>query len=490
MRYILRNQTIAQECMDTLPTTIEECHQVIRLLLTKLDDLSRRFEILETENKKLRLENVQLKERLNNNSSNSSLPPSKSSHKKKNNRQSSGKTSGGQPGHKGHYRELLPSDQVDLIENCPVLKNCLCGGDIKPSGDYVCHQVYELPVLKLPVTEYQLQKGCCENCGKKQVACLPTGITWGITGPRLTAFMSDLVTKYGLSRREQRTFLEEHFQFHISLGTVFNKQKIVNAAMEKPVAELLPLVKESHSVHSDETGHNRDGKNQWLWGFMSNTAACFSIHASRGKKVLRAMLGDFKNILISDRYAAYNIFESSQRQICWAHLKRDFTKLSERDDKIIARIGKSLLECESHLFKIWYEFKSEKITRDELLRQAKPIRQHVGELLEQGSYTDPVLRAVRFCKNLLENFNALWTFLEIDRVEPTNNHAERSLRPSVIWRKKYFCTRSDYGTEYVARSASIRVTCKLQKKSSFNFLCTLLQNHFSGISTSALLLIT
>lgn len=471
--------------MDTLPTTIEECHQGLRLLLNKLDDLSKRLESLEMENKKLRIENAQLKERLNNNSSNSSLPPSKSQKKKKNNRQSSGKRSGGQPGHKGHYRALLPSDQVDSIENCQLPKNCLCGGNINPSGDCTRHQVHELPILKLSITEYQLQKGCCENCGQKHISPLPAGVTWGITGPRLTGFMSDLITKYGLSRREQRSFLEEHFQFHISLGTVFNKQKIVNAAMEKPVSGLLPIVKESSSVHSDETGHNRDGKNHWMWGFISNTAAFFSIHASRGKKVLRSMMGDFKHILISDRYAVYNMFESSKRQICWAHLKRDFTKLSEKDDKIIARIGKNLLECESNLFKIWHEFKSEKITRDELLRQAKPIRQGIGELLEQGSYTDPALKAVRFCKNLLENFNALWTFLEVDGIEPTNNHAERSLRPSVIWRKKYFCTRSDYGTEYVARSASINMTCKLQKKSSFSFLCALLQNHFSGISTSA-----
>lgn len=474
--------------MDTLPTTIEECHQVIRLLLNKLDGISKRLDIVETDNKKLRLENTQLKDRLNNNASNSSLPPSKSLKKKKNNRQSSGKASGGQKGHKGHFRELLPSDQADSTENCELPTHCLCGGIINPSGDYVRHQVYELPVLKLHMTEYQLQKGCCEHCDQKHVAHLPAGITWGITGPRLTGFMTDLVTKYGLSRREQKSFLEEHLQFRISLGTVFNKQKIVNTAMAEPVAELLPIVKESRSVHSDETGHNRDGKNQWMWGFISNTAAFFSIQASRGMKVLRAMMGDFKNIVVSDRYAAYNIFNSSQRQICWAHLKRDFTKLSEKDNKILARIGKNLLECESNLFKVWYEFKSEDITRDELLWQTKPIRQRVGELLEQGSYTDPALKAVRFCKNLLENFNALWTFLEIDNVEPTNNHAERSLRPSVIWRKKYFFTRSDYGTDYVARSASINMTCKLQKKSSFNFLCGLLQNHFSGISTSALAL--
>lgn len=480
---------LTQTGMDTLPTTLEECHQVIRLLLNKLEDLSKRFEALEADNKKLRLENTQLKERLNINSSNSSLPPSKSLKKKRSHRQSSGKPSGGQPGHQGHYRALLPSDQVDSIENCPLPEKCLCGGEIKPSSDYVRHQVYELPILKLQITEYQLQKGCCEICSQKHIASLPVGVTWGITGPKLTGFMSNLVTKYGLSRREQKLFLEEHFQFLISLGTVFNKQKIVNTALEAPVAALLPMVKESHSVHADETSHNRDGKKQWLWGFISNTAAFFSIQASRGKKVLRSMLGDFKNIVISDRYAAYNIFDSSQRQICWAHLKRDFAKLAEKDNKIIARIGKNLLECESNLFKIWHEFKSDKITRDELLCQAEPIRQRVGELLEQGCYTDPILRAVRFCKNLLENFNALWTFLEIDNIEPTNNHAERSLRSSVIWRKKYFCTRSDYGTEYVARSAAIQVTCKLQKKSSFNFLSMLLQNHFSGIATSGFSLI-
>jgi transposase len=380
----------------------------------------------------------------------------------------------------------LSLDQVDAIKICKVSKSCKCGGKIKVTHEHVRHQVHELPVLKLHVTEYQLEKGCCKSCGQNHTATLPNGVSWGITGPRLTGFMSSLVTQYGLSRREQKLFLEEYFQFRISLGTVFNKQKIVNVALEKPVSELLPIIKESKSMHADETGHNRDGKNHWMWGFISNTAAFFSIHASRGKKVLSAMIGDFKNILVSDRYAAYNIFESKQRQICWAHLKRDFTKLSEKDDKIIARIGKELLLYESSLFKVWHEYKSENISRDELLQQTRPIRQRIGELLEQGSYTDPALKIVRFCRNLLENFNALWTFLEIDNVEPTNNHAERSLRPSVIWRKKYFCTRSDYGTEYVARSASINMTCKLQKKSSFNFLCTLLQNHFSGISTSVL----
>jgi transposase len=208
--------------------------------------------------------------------------------------------------------------------------------------------------------------------------------------------MSELTVKYGLSRSEQRAFLKEHLNFSISLGTVFNKQKLVNAAMESPVKELLPIVKESENINADETGHNRDGKKEWVWGFMSSIAAYFSIENSRGKKVLRRLLGDYKDVVISDRYAGYNIFESDNRQICWAHLKRDFTRLSEKEEKLIAKIGKQLLECEFDLFKLWNEFKTERISWDELSRQTEPIRKRTGELLEQGSYTRSLLKSGGF----------------------------------------------------------------------------------------------
>jgi transposase len=468
--------------MDQLPNTIEECHLIIRLLLNKLDEFSQRIAALEAENRDLR-------ERLNTNSSNSSLPSSKSFKKKKNDRKPSGKKAGAQSGHKGHYRKLLPTEEVDFTQSCRLPEECECGGKIKLLPEVVRHQVYELPELKLDVTEYQLERGCCDACYGKKVASLPKGVTWGITGSRLTGFMSELTAKYGLSRSELKVFLKEIFNFTLSKGSIFNKQKIVNAALAASVEELLPIVKESISVNADETGHNRDGKREWLWGVISPVAAYFSIHASRGKKILRHLMGDFKNIVISDRYIAYTIFDSSQRQICWAHLKRDFKKLSEKEDKIVRRIGKKLLEYESELFKLWHQFKSGVISRNTLIWRANPIRRHIGYLLEQGCYTDPALKIVRFCKNLLDNFYALWTFLEVDGVEPTNNHAERSLRPYVIWRKKYFCTRSDYGSEFIARIASIITTCKLNGKSSFEFLATLLDNHFSGKQTSAQLLI-
>jgi transposase len=458
-----------------LPTTIEECHILIRSYRNVIVELSNRVNELYTEAKVLR-------ERLNTNSSNSSLPPSKSFKKKKPKSPSKNK-SGGQVGHKGYSRSLLDSSEANDIVDCKLPVNCECGSKINSIGEYQRHQVYELPEIKLHMTEYRIEKGYCPCCGRSHIGSLPEGITWGITGPKLTGFMSHLVSKYQLSRRELREFLREQFQFDISLGTIFNKQKIVNTALAPLVSNLLPEVKQSSSINIDETGHKRDGKNQWLWGLASSTAAFFSIQSSRGKKVLESLAGDFSNIVISDRCNAYSYFKSAHRQICWAHLKRDFTRLSEKSDKIIARIGAGLLACEADLFKIWHEFKQGNIMREELLKKSLPIRKKVGELLEQGTYTDPTLKAVQFCKNLLKDFDALWTFLSIDNVEPTNNHAERCLRHFVIWRKKYFGTRSDYGSEYVARTGSIIMTCKLQSKNSFEFICQALKNYF--IKTTA-----
>ena len=271
------------------------------------------------------------------------------------------------------------------------------------------------------------------------------------------------------------------------MGTVFNKQKIVNNALEVPTCELLTAIKESSNINADETCHYRDGKKQWMWAAVSSTIAFFSVAGSRGKKVLKSLLGDYRYIITSDRYAAYNHFDSDNRQLCWSHLKRDFTKVSEKEDKICARIGKNLLSEEAKLFKTWHEFKNSSINRDELIRQCRPIRQRVGELLEQGSYTDPILKIARFCRNLLESFTSLWTFLYTEDVEPTNNHAERCIRPAVTWRKKYFGTRSDYGSEFVARSMSIRMTCQLQGKNTFQFLCQTLQNYFTKTKAPSLI---
>lgn len=457
-----------------LPATIEECHQVIRDLTQLVHQLLQRVEKLEEENRELRA-------RLNSNSNNSSKPPSSDFKKnKKNKKHSSGKSSGGQKGHPGHFRQLMEENEVDRMIDCKAFKPCeVCGGEVNTLDTIIRHQVHELPVLKCDVTEYRVFMGRCGCCTHKQIAELPDGASWGITGPRLTSFMSMLVSKYHLSRRQLQEFLEEHLHFRISLGTVFNKQKLVNQVLETPVDALLPVIKQSPSIHMDETGHRQEGQNHWIWTVASNTAAYFKITKSRGKKVVNELMSDYEQTVISDRYAVYNYFDSSQRQICWAHLKRDFTRLWQKDDKVLSRIGKGLLRCEAQLFHLWYQFRELRITRDELLRQSAPIIRATGEYLEQGSYTAPELKVARFCKNLLERFSSLWMFLEKEHVEPTNNHAERCLRFLVIWRKKYYGTQSHEGSEYVARTASLIKTTKLQNSNPFQYLAQAIQCHFS-----------
>ena len=189
---------------------------------------------------------------------------------------------------------------------------------------------------------------------------------------------------------------------------------------------------------------------------------------------------NFDGVVISDRYAAYNYFTSDKRQICWAHLKRDFTRISEKQEPIIARIGKGLLECQANLFELWHQYKQGRDSRDELIRKTRPIRHKIGELLEQGTYTDPKLKIFRFCSNLLTCYSALWTFIFNEQIEPTNNHAEQCLRPAVIWRKKYFGTRSDYGSDFLSRTMSLITSCRLQSKSAFAALSEIVTSYFSG----------
>ena len=352
---------------------------------------------------------------------------------------------------------------------------------------HVRHHVYELPVTPLEVTEYCLGKGYCSRCQRKQVAALPEGVSWGITGPRLTSLITHLVSKYHLSRRAVQAFLKEQYGFTLSLGTVFNKQRLVNAALKAPVAEVRIAMEKSPWLNVDETGHRRDGKRQWLWGAMSSELAYFSVEPTRGKTVLRNFLGCFKQIVISDRYAAYNIFGPDRRQLCWAHLKRDFTRLAEKKERPLARLGKALLIQESQLFSLWHTFKQGGIDREALLEHTEGIRAVVEKGLERGACTDPSLKVARFCQHVWENRDALWTFLFVEGIEPTNNHAERCLRPAVLWRKSYFGTRSDYGSEFVARTASVLMTCTLQSKNAFDYLCQTTQHYFAKTTAPPLL---
>lgn len=256
-----------------LPNTITECHSLIRDLVADLKSVASIIEDLSERLGKLEAENTALKEQLALNSRNSSQPRSQDKNKQKLERQSSGKPSGGQKGHKGHHRELMDVQNVDKVVGCALPKNCACGGEIKSKHKHQRHQVFELPPQKLHVTEYQLEKGCCNKCKRSHIASLPEGVTWGMTGPRLTSLMSSLVANYQLSRRDLKVFMKEQYGFDMSLGTVFNKEKIVANALETVVSNILERIRGMSVIHMDETGHYCNGKKEWMWEASSADSA-------------------------------------------------------------------------------------------------------------------------------------------------------------------------------------------------------------------------
>jgi len=439
----------------------------------------------------LQEENARLKEQLNTNSNNSSQPPShdikgKRKQKAPTKKPGTGRRRGGQPGHKGVTRELLPSHEVDVIARCELPSHCNCGGEIVKRAEVYRVQVHELPEIKVQVTEYQCEKGRCNHCRKRYTAEVPAIAKQGIIGPRLMSLMSLLTSKYHLSRALEWDLLKEVFNFKISMATICNKEKRITTMTTPVCDEVLKVVKSGEYLHADETSMRESGKNGWLWTFSNAGATYFATKNSRGRKVLRDLLGECQSTIISDRYSAYTIFADDQRQLCWAHLTRDFRRLSESAIDNIARIGKELLAEKDKLFEQWYTFKEKQITRECLQRNCEPIARAIENKLTAISYTEPTLKAAGTCKNILKHNEALWTFIREEGIEPTNNHAEQQIRPAVIWRKISFGSQSPLGSQFIAHLSTVIATAKKQSINVWDFLqriilATMNQQHIPSL---------
>lgn len=457
----------------------------IKFLEEKVDSLEKLVHHLLNQNtalKKesiaLKKENASLKERLGLNSTNSSIPPSKDWKKsKKVEETKSKKPSGGKVGHEGHFRMLLDVSKVDQVESVPLPEKCPCGGALWVEEEYARHQVYELPEIRCHVTEYQLQKGCCASCGKKHIAKLPEQVSTGIMGVKLRALAYQMVSEYGLSRRELQRFLATHLGFSISSGLIYKNEAHFVEELQPVIDHFLKQLQEAEVKNLDETGHRHQCQNHYSWIIANDEVTVIRIEKSRGRKVMYVLLGGKKGVVVSDRYVAYEALDPGNRQVCWAHLSRDFNRFSMSTDPVISTIGKRLKEQQEALFSQRDAFKKKLITNSEWRESTEEISNKVEMLLVIGSLTDPSLRLSGFCKKLLKYFDALWTFTLREDVPPTNNLAERGLRRAVIWRKKYFSTRSESGKQFVAISLSILSTAKKRGLNFFEWLQELLREH-------------
>jgi transposase len=336
------------------------------------------------------------------------------------------------------------------------------------------------------VTEYQGHACTCPECGHVTREALPRELLSHGVGPRLTATLSYLAGCHGVSKRGVEEIAAAVFDAPVSLGTVANLEQEVSAALAAPHQEAVQAVRQAAVKHADETSWKRGGTLCWLWAAATAGVVAFVIHAKRSAAGLAALLGaEIQGILCSDRWHVSNAVPTERRQVCWAHLKRDFQKVLDRGgpSAFVGREGRKLVK---KVFAAWHEFRDGHTTRAQLEARLAPVIRRRNRVLVEGWFgDDPTVAA--FCENLLELEDALWTFASHEGVEPTNNHIERLVRRAVLWRKRSFGSWSEAGCRFVERILTVVQTRRLQGQNVLNYLHDALSAHRSGQACPKLL---
>jgi transposase len=420
------------------------------------------------------------------NSQNSSKPPSLDStlekKKRKQQKKKSEKNAGGQPGHKGTRRELIPESEVDKIipvypESCERCNTLFIDKDHSSSDTPSSRwQVTEIPEIKPKTTEYQCFTKQCK-CGHCTNAKLPEGVSASNFGPRLTAIIAYMTSVMRGSRRGVKEFLDIILDVNMSLGSVQNCLERTSEALAPVDYQLNRELSKQAVLNADETGWN----DSWLWIFVSSTFIYFRVAASRGSDVLQDVLGDsFNGVLCVDRWGAYSKFHKGKFQFCWAHLKRDIKKLNEIGEKTenqdALEFSEKINRLRKRIMRYWYKFKDDKIDRETLKFKTASIRSDMKRLLKNNLQSETA-EIGTFSRGLYSRWGGLFTFIFHEDVEPTNNIAEQGIRPAVQWRKVCFGSRSYRGAVMTSRLLTATRTCWLQKRNPLEFLVECISNH-------------
>jgi transposase len=415
---------------------------------------------------------ARLEARLNQTSQNSSKPPSSDPPQAKPRaaKESSGRKSGGQPGHEGHGRKLKLETEVDHLievrpESCGQCGTLLLGEDPAPER----HQVTELPRITPVVTEYRRHCLRCVACGASTQAAWPATMPGGSFGPRVQATVGYLTGRMGASQREVQDILATLCQTDVSVGGIGALEQAVSAALAEPVAEAQTYAQRQPVRNADETSWREKTQRRWLWISVTPLVTIFRLLKTRGAAGAKELLGEVVwGIIGTDHYAGYHWIDPRQRQLCWAHLKREFVAWSERAGET-ARIGLALLAVEKQLFELWYRVRDGTLVWADFQVAMLPLMARVRTLLQEG-VVGADTKAQGTCRNLLKREAALWTFVWEPGVDPTNNCAERPLRRAVLWRRRSFGTQSEAGSQFVERILTAVTTLRQQRRDVLDYL--------------------
>lgn len=431
------------------------------------------------------------------NSTNSSKPPSSDGlageQRARGRKHKSKRKPGGQLGHPGHHRPLVPTAEVSATE-VVLPQHCRhCGRKLpqKPSqmtieGEPRRHQVTEVPPVKAHITEYQFPNVVCGDCGKTTRAPLPEEIA-GHFGPQLTALIAYWTVVCRLPRRLVEAMLADVLGIEISLGSTQKAWEEVSQAVAQPVQQLQEQLPRQAVLNVDETGWRTNGDKRWIWALVAHQFVFYVVASTRGAEVLVSLLGAvFRGILCNDRWVVYLSYHSGRMQLCWAHLKRNILGIAEyARSPSTQQFCRDALAIVARLFRLWYRFRGDlrdrrgnpqPLDRRQLLLKSIPLQKKLFALAE--AHLDHANREVRnLARALFIHFDRLFTFLQQEGVEPTNNGVERVVRTAVQWRKISFGNRSRNGEIATARLLTVAQTCKRQRRHVLGYLTDAVRCH-------------
>jgi transposase len=458
----------------------------IKLLEEKIATLEQRLAWLEQQNKNLKKRNQELERRLGMNSQNSSKPPSSDPpgtvivlpQRRR-------KKCGARKGHLPHLRSLLPLEKVtQRIELVPDACLCGCARLQETTDEPLRHQVVDLPPLEPDVTEYIQPLYRCPDCGALVYQPLPEEIKRRYFGPGVLALVGILTGSLNTSKRKALALMNEVFGVPMSLGGLSACEEQLTEVLEQPHGEVTDHVQAQQTAHADETGWPRGNRQKgWLWTLCCTTAAVFMIQAGRGQAAAKKLLGVFTGILHCDRWSGYNCF-GGLRQLCWAHLRRDFQALSEVKGTM-GRIGRELCDLAKQILRLRKRVRDGTVSWQTFQRRMAPLMPRVEALLAKGADSGKPLAGR--CRRIFNQRQYLWPFVHDARVEPTNNLAERMIRQAVLWRKGSFGTQSERGARYAERILTASATYRLQGRSVIEYLRHACRCHLNGLPVPSLI---
>lgn len=480
------NKILSMENM--MPQSFQEALEIIKFLLSSNQQLLEGNQQLQESNQKLLEENEtfrneieKIRARLNKNSRNSSKPPSTDI---KGDSKGDEKKPGPKCGHKAHFRKLLPSS--DVTETISVMpKACpRCGSDKfaserKPHR----HQVTEIPKIKPNITEYRLERCRCSCCGKHFRSQLPKGVSQSVLGANLTAFISELSCQYSMPIRKIKRLLKELIGCSFSPATIIACQKRTSSSLKEPYEQLKKDLEEEAVLNADETSWRTHGKKRWAWLAAGAKTTVLMLKSRRNRESAEDLLGkDSTQPLVTDRYSAYA--PKGPHQFCLAHWKRDIESLKGRAEA--KNLYETLRLDLGEVFSIWKEYQEDQLDETQFRSRTNYRRQRIRETLEYWVREGPTEHIRKFCKNSLKRFDRYWTYTRVEGMEPTNNKAERELRPLVIRRKICFGTKSASGEEFIARGYSVSQTLMKRGLNTWQYFREALERNWSSMPPPSL----